>query len=107
MQELSGGNQQKVALGRCLVARPRVLLLDDPTRGIDVGARAQLYSLIDELAKEVLGIVVVASELEELFSLCDRILVLYRGRLALELQRDQYSRERVLHAAMGGERAAS
>jgi len=105
--QLSGGNQQKVALGRCLIARPRVLLLDDPTRGIDVGARAQVHSLIDELAGDGLGIVLVASELDELLSLADRILVLHRGRLALELERGQYSRERILHAAMGGERVAS
>jgi ABC-type sugar transport system ATPase subunit len=105
--ELSGGNQQKVALGRCLIARPRVLLLDDPTRGIDVGARAQVYSLIDELAKQGLGIVLFATELEELLWLCDRILVLYRGSIAVELERSEYSRERILHAAMGGERAAS
>jgi ABC-type sugar transport system ATPase subunit len=105
--QLSGGNQQKVALGRCLIARPRVLLLDDPTRGIDVGARAQVHSVIDELAGDGLGVVLVASELEELLSLCDRILVLHRGTVALERARGQYSRERILHAAMGGERAAS
>jgi ABC-type sugar transport system ATPase subunit len=107
VEQLSGGNQQKVALGRCLLARPRVLLLDDPTRGIDVGARAQIHSLIDELAGRGLGIVLVASELDELLSLADRILVLHRGRILLELARSQYSRERILHAAMGGERAAS
>ena len=105
--QLSGGNQQKVALGRCLIARPCVLLLDDPTRGIDVGARVQVYSLIEELARDGLGIVLFASDVAELLSLCDRILVLDRGVVALELTRGEYSRERILNAAMGGERAAS
>jgi len=99
---LSGGNQQKVAFGRCLLARPRVLLLDDPTRGIDVGAKAHVYSLIDELARDGLAIVLRSTELEELLTLCDRILVLFRGAPALELRRDGFSRERILHAAMGG-----
>jgi ribose transport system ATP-binding protein len=99
---LSGGNQQKVAFGRCLLARPRVLLLDDPTRGIDVGAKAQVYTLIDELAGSGLGIVLRSSELDELRLLCDRVLVMFRGSIALELAGGDFSRERVLHAAMGG-----
>ena len=104
---LSGGNQQKVALGRCLLCEPRVLLLDEPTRGIDVGAKTQVHALIRQAVEEGLGAVVVSSELDELFELSDRVLVLSEGRVAVELERREYSRERVLAAAMGdGRRCA-
>jgi len=98
---LSGGNQQKVALGRCLLSEPRVLLLDEPTRGIDVGAKSQIHALIRQAAAEGLGAVVVSSELDELFELCDRVLVLSAGKVVAEFGRPEYSRERVLAAAMG------
>jgi ribose transport system ATP-binding protein len=106
VSELSGGNQQKVAFARCLLAQPRVLLLDDPTRGIDVGARADVYALIDELAGRGLGIVLVASELEELLLLCDRIVVFARGRINASFERARFEREAILHAAMGEGAAA-
>jgi len=99
--QLSGGNQQKVALTRCLLARPRLLLLDEPTRGIDVGAKADIYALIRELAGEGVTILLVASELEELLALSDRILVMSEGRIVAELLQDEFSRERVLRAALG------
>jgi ABC-type sugar transport system ATPase subunit len=100
---LSGGNQQKVALGRCLLCEPRVLLLDEPTRGIDVSAKAQVHALIRQAATEGLGVVLVTSELDELLELSDRVLVLSAGRVAAELERREYSRERVLAAAMGAQ----
>ncbi|MGD9645086.1 MAG: sugar ABC transporter ATP-binding protein [Pirellulales bacterium] len=96
---LSGGNQQKAIIGRWLLTRPQVLLLDDPTRGIDVGAKAELYRLIDELAREGLGIVVTSSELPELLTLCDRILVLCEGRLTGEFSRGEATEERIMEAA--------
>ncbi|MBX9792385.1 MAG: sugar ABC transporter ATP-binding protein [Pirellulales bacterium] len=96
---LSGGNQQKAIIGRWLLTRPRVLLLDDPTRGIDVGAKAELYRLIDELAREGLGIIVTSSELPELLTLCDRILVLCEGRLTGEFSRAEASEARIMEAA--------
>jgi ABC-type sugar transport system ATPase subunit len=99
---LSGGNQQKVALARCLLTRPRVLLLDEPTRGIDVGAKTEVYELIRELAADGLAVMLVASEPDELIELCHRVLVLYRGRVAAELAGAQIRRQAMLHAAMGG-----
>jgi ABC-type sugar transport system ATPase subunit len=101
VRQLSGGNQQKVALARCLLAEPRLLLLDEPTRGIDVGAKAEVHALIRELAAAGIGVLLVASEMEELLALSDRILVLYRGRIADRLERQEFSRERVLASAMG------
>ena len=81
---LSGGNQQKAIIGRWLLTKPKVLLLDDPTRGVDVGAKAELYRLMDRLCRDGLGIIVTSSELPELLTLCDRILVLCEGRLTGE-----------------------
>jgi ribose transport system ATP-binding protein len=99
---LSGGNQQKVVLGRWLLTTPQVLLLDEPTRGIDVGAKADIYALLDELTARGLAILLVTSELPELLALADRILVMHRGRITAELRRHEATQERILHAAMGG-----
>jgi ribose transport system ATP-binding protein len=101
---LSGGNQQKLLLGRCLMAEPRLVLLDEPTRGIDVGAKADVYTTIRALAARGLGVLLVASELEELLALAHRILVLQRGRVCDEIARAEFSRERVLGSAMAGAR---
>jgi ABC-type sugar transport system ATPase subunit len=96
---LSGGNQQKAIIGRWLLTRPRVLLLDDPTRGVDVGAKAELYRLMDRLCREGLGIIVTSSELPELLTLCDRILVLCEGRLTGEFARREATEQRIMEAA--------
>jgi ABC-type sugar transport system ATPase subunit len=96
---LSGGNQQKTIIGRWLLTRPKVLLLDDPTRGIDVGAKAELYRLMDQLCREGLGIIVTSSELPELLTLCDRILVLCEGRLTGEFKRHEATEQRIMEAA--------
>ncbi|MGD9722078.1 MAG: sugar ABC transporter ATP-binding protein [Pirellulales bacterium] len=96
---LSGGNQQKAIIGRWLLTEPKVLLLDDPTRGIDVGAKAELYRLMDQLCREGLGIVVTSSELPELLTLCDRILVLCEGRLTGEFARAEATEQRIMEAA--------
>ncbi len=101
VRALSGGNQQKVALGRCLLTQPRVLLLDEPTRGIDVGAKADVYTLVSELARSGVSVLFVASEMEELLALSDRVIVLARGRLVDELGAAELSRERILASAMG------
>ncbi len=98
---LSGGNQQKVALSRCLLARPKVLLLDEPTRGIDIGAKADVYALVRELARAGVAVVLAASEVDELTALCDRIAVMFQGRIVARLERSDFSRERILRAAMG------
>jgi ABC-type sugar transport system ATPase subunit len=96
---LSGGNQQKAIIGRWLLTRPRIFLMDDPTRGIDVGAKAELYSLMEQLCREGLGIIVTSSELPELLTLCDRILVLCEGRLTGEFNRREATEQRIMEAA--------
>jgi ABC-type sugar transport system ATPase subunit len=103
---LSGGNQQKAALGRCLLTGPRVLLLDEPTRGIDVGARADVYRLIRELGAQGMAVVMFSSELDELMEFCDRILVMCRGRAERLFRRAEFERAAILGAAMGGGSAA-
>jgi ABC-type sugar transport system ATPase subunit len=96
---LSGGNQQKSIIGRWLLTRPKVLLLDDPTRGVDVGAKAELYRLMNQLCHEGLGIIVTSSELPELLTVCDRILVLCEGRLTAEFARRDATEQRIMEAA--------
>jgi ribose transport system ATP-binding protein len=102
VRALSGGNQQKVVLAKWLMARPDVLILDEPTRGIDVGARFDIYQLIHDLADQGAGVLVISSELEELIGLCDRILVMSHGEIREELSREAFDRERILKAALGG-----
>lgn len=97
---LSGGNQQKVALARWLATKPRVLILDEPTQGIDVGAKAEIHRLMGELVREGLAILLISSELPELLGLADRIAVLRGGRLAGVLPAAEATRESVLHLAM-------
>jgi ABC-type sugar transport system ATPase subunit len=96
---LSGGNQQKAIIGRWLLTQPKVLLLDDPTRGVDVGAKAELYRLMDALCRDGLGILVTSSELPELLTLSDRILVLCEGRLTGEFSRAEATEQRIMEAA--------
>jgi len=96
---LSGGNQQKVVLAKCLLTQPRVLLLDEPTRGIDVGAKAEIYALISRLAAQGTAILMASSEMPELLALCDRILVLREGRLTADLPRAEATQERIMEAA--------
>ncbi len=99
---LSGGNQQKVALARWLATEPRVLILDEPTQGIDVGAKAEIHRLMGQLVREGLAIILISSELPELLGLADRIAVLRGGRLAGVLPAGEATREAVLHLAMEG-----
>jgi len=98
---LSGGNQQKVALARFSALRPRVLLLDEPTRGVDVTTKSQIYALIRERAAAGCAVVVVSSELPELLGLCDRIVVLHEGRVAGRFEHAEASEEQLLHVCYG------
>jgi D-xylose transport system ATP-binding protein len=98
---LSGGNQQKVVLGKWLLTEPKILFLDEPTRGIDVGAKQEIYAEINRLAKEGLAIVLVSSELPEVLGLSDRILVLHEGRVTGEFARSEATSEKVMAAATG------
>lgn len=98
--KLSGGNQQKVVLARWLAAKPKLLILDEPTRGIDVGAKAEIYRLIDDLANEGLGIMLISSELPEILGLSDRIYVMQNGRITGELAGAEATEEVILEMAM-------
>jgi ABC-type sugar transport system ATPase subunit len=98
---LSGGNQQKLVLIRCLLTEPRLLLLDDPTRGVDIGAKHDVYAALEELADSGVAILFRSTELDELTTICDRILAIYRGRICLELERHEFDRGRLLAALMG------
>jgi ribose transport system ATP-binding protein len=99
---LSGGNQQKVALGKWLALKPEVLLLDEPTRGVDVGAKREIYKIMDQLAADGAAILFVSSEMEEVLAMSDRVLVMHEGRLSGELQRDELNEEAVMRLATGG-----
>jgi ABC-type sugar transport system ATPase subunit len=103
VSRLSGGNQQKVVLAKSLAREPSILLLDEPTRGIDVGAKSEIYRLIDDLAKEGKAILLISSELEEVLSMSDRIVVMREGRITGEFGRDEADQEKVMTAATGGE----
>ncbi len=103
VQFLSGGNQQKVVLGKWLAMNPKVLLLDEPTRGIDIGAKAEIYSLMEELAAKGMAILFVSSDMEEVLGMSDRVLVMHEGRITGELKRDELSEEAVMQLATGGE----
>ena len=96
---LSGGNQQKVVLAKCLLTKPRVLLLDEPTRGIDVGAKAEIYALIGQIAQGGTAVVMASSELPELLAICDRILVLSDGELVVDLTQAEATEEKIMEAA--------
>jgi ribose transport system ATP-binding protein len=102
---LSGGNQQRVVLGKWLEGRIRLLLLDEPTRGIDVGAKAELYAELRRIADTGVGMLIASSELDELLPYCDRILVLFAGRLVDEFPAGEANRTAIVHAMVTGERA--
>jgi ABC-type sugar transport system ATPase subunit len=98
---LSGGNQQRAIFGRAFATRPRLLLLDEPTRGVDVGAKAEIYDLIDRAAGEGMAVLVASSELEELLSICHRIAVMNHGRVVAVLDHAGATKERIMTAAAG------
>ncbi len=102
-KSLSGGNQQKVVIAKWLLSNPKVFIMDEPTRGIDVGAKYEIYSIIDQLAASGSAVLFISSELEELMGMCDRILVMSRGEIFGEFARSQFTEEAILHAAFGQE----
>ena len=104
---LSGGNQQKVVLGKWLAMKPKILLLDEPTRGIDVGAKSEIYALMEELAESGVAILYVSSEMEEILGMADRALVMHEGRISGELTREELTEENIMHLATGGEKTAA
>lgn len=100
-KNLSGGNQQKVALAKCLAANAKVLIMDEPTRGIDVGAKHEIYELMRELSAEGMAIIMISSEMDELLGMSDRVIVMSEGRMAGELSREEFNQERILDMASG------
>jgi ribose transport system ATP-binding protein len=107
VQYLSGGNQQKCVIGKWLSMNPKVLLLDEPTRGIDVGAKREIYKLMENLAQSGVAILFVSSEMEEVLGMSDRTLVMHEGQLTGQLQRHELSEEAVMHLATGKHRPAA
>jgi ABC-type sugar transport system ATPase subunit len=99
--QLSGGNQQKVVLAKWLANRPKVLLLDEPTRGVDVGAKLDIYKLLNQIKDSGVGILMSSSETPELRLLCDRILVMYRGQITASFTREEATDARITHYAVG------
>lgn len=99
---LSGGNQQKVVLAKWLCRTPRLFILDEPTRGVDVGAKSEMYALMDRLASEGMAVLLISSDLEEILGMSDRVLVMHEGRLAGELPRSAMTEEAIMHLATGG-----
>jgi putative multiple sugar transport system ATP-binding protein len=97
---LSGGNQQKVVLSKWLFAHPQVLILDEPTRGIDVGAKYEIYTIINELASTGKGVIVISSEMPELLGICDRIYVMNEGRFVDEMPASEASQEKIMASIM-------
>jgi len=101
MMNLSGGNQQKVVVAKWLMADAKVLILDEPTRGIDIGAKIEIYKIMEELVKEGAGIIMISSELPELIAMCDRFIVFYNGKVRGDFSRDEISEEVYMQAATG------
>jgi ABC-type sugar transport system ATPase subunit len=102
VQNLSGGNQQKVALGKWLLTSPKVIILDEPTRGIDVGAKYEIYTIMHSLADAGIGIIMISSELPEILGMSDRILVMHEGKITGELLRAEATQEKIMTYAIGG-----
>ena len=100
VKNLSGGNQQKVVLAKCLATNPVILMLDEPTRGIDINAKNEIYKLILELAADGLGIIMVSSELPEILAVSNRILVMCEGNITAELDAEDASEDMIMKAAI-------
>jgi ABC-type sugar transport system ATPase subunit len=97
---LSGGNQQKVVLAKWLALRPRVLILDEPTRGIDIGAKTDVHALVSEIAGQGIGILMISSEMPEILGMSDRIIVMAEGRITGEFTREEADQEKIMNCAM-------
>jgi ABC-type sugar transport system ATPase subunit len=98
---LSGGNQQRVVIAKWLATRPKVLIVDEPTRGIDVGATAEIHALLCELAKQGMSILMISSDLPEILAMSDRVLVMHQGRIAGEIPGERATQEAIMHYATG------
>ncbi|MEQ9566333.1 MAG: ATP-binding cassette domain-containing protein, partial [Pseudomonadales bacterium] len=101
VSSLSGGNQQKVAIAKMLSVQPDIIIFDEPTRGVDVGAKSEIYTILRNLAAEGVGVLVISSEMPELIGLCDRILVLHEGRIAGQVEDENMTEEEIMKLASG------
>ena len=99
---LSGGNQQKVVIAKWLSTKAQILILDEPTKGVDVGAKEEIYRLLEDLVAEGKSIIMISSELSEIIGICDRVIVMQEGKKQKELTYHELTEERILHYAMGG-----
>src|SRR5437016_12919159 len=104
VKALSGGNQQKVVLAKWLITNPKILILDEPTRGVDVGAKAEVHRIVSDLAAKGLAIILISSELPEVLAMADQVIVLHEGRVTGTFARSEATQERVMFAATGQER---
>jgi ABC-type sugar transport system ATPase subunit len=102
VNNLSGGNQQKIVLAKWLATNPKVLILDEPTRGVDVGAKSEIYTIIDQLASEGMAVILISSELTEIINMCDRIYVVSQGQITGELKQEDFDQEKIMYHATGG-----
>jgi ABC-type sugar transport system ATPase subunit len=102
VKNLSGGNQQKVVIAKWIMRKPSMFIMDEPTRGVDVGAKYEIYTIINEMAKKGSVVLFVSSEMEELMGICDRILVMSKGKIVADIQRNEYSQEKIISYAIGG-----
>ena len=98
---LSGGNQQKVSIAKSLSTQPKILIMDEPTRGVDVGAKKEIYELMNEFKRNGLGILMISSEIPELLGVCDRIMVMSEGKIAGVLSRDKANSNEIMRLAIG------
>ena len=101
IKNLSGGNQQKVILAKWLLTKPEVLIIDEPTRGIDVGAKKEIYELLNELKESGKAIIMISSDMPEVLGISDRILVMSEGKITGELSRDEATQEKIMKLAVG------
>ena len=99
VNQLSGGNQQKVIIAKWLMMYPKVLILDEPTRGIDVGAKSEIYQIMNELTEQGVSIIMISSDMEEIMGMADRILVMCEGKISGELHKGEYTQEKILEYA--------
>ncbi|HIU33191.1 MAG TPA: sugar ABC transporter ATP-binding protein [Candidatus Pullichristensenella excrementigallinarum] len=99
---LSGGNQQKVVIGKWLLTDPSIIIMDEPTRGIDVGAKAEIYAIMNQLVSQGIAIIMISSELNEILNMCDRLCVMNRGTIVAQLERADFVQDTILHYALGG-----
>ena len=97
---LSGGNQQKVVIAKWLAAEPKLLIMDEPTRGVDVGAKAEIYKIMNDLVQQGIGIVMISSEMPETVNMCDRMYVMSEGKIRGELDKSEFTQEAILNLAM-------